>query len=202
MHLSCSIRAIACLSTILCALVGCQRQSKESPETQQARAMADRKEALKFLNEDGEVDWRMRVDAAAKELDQAKSDRRWGRSESALEHALEAAQLLPPTSKQFDPPPSPAPSADAGDKDDGDAEPSGGDQPELADEQNDAGSEGSSESQSVENEGEESVTDAEVQQLRESLDSLLESLDGKVGTAKSGSGRSGLSFERDAIEIR
>jgi hypothetical protein len=41
------------------------------------------------------------------------------------------------------------------------------------------------------------VSDDEVQQLRKSLESLLESLDGKTGR-----GSSDLSFERDAIEIR
>ena len=41
------------------------------------------------------------------------------------------------------------------------------------------------------------VTNAEVEELRQSLESLLKALDGKAGKSKSG-----LSFERDAIEVR
>ena len=41
------------------------------------------------------------------------------------------------------------------------------------------------------------ITNAEVKELRESLEALLKALDGKAGKSKSG-----LSFERDAIEIR
>jgi hypothetical protein len=167
-------------------ICGCRRQSasEESEQTQQARARADREALLEYLKKDGQVDWRKRIDAASQALDEAKSDRRWGRSDKALEHALQAAQLLPPPGKDFD-----APSSQSGGQGErsananaGEESPETGELPagdELLAEQGD------------------SVSSEEVQQLRESLESLLESLDGKAGRAKSG-----LSFQRDAIEIR
>jgi hypothetical protein len=178
---------------------GCRKPEEESPQARQARAIADRKKALEYLKEDGEVDWRKRVDAASEALAEAKSDRRWGRNEQALEHALAAAQLMPPQSKDFDSPmPSSSPAsaanstvaADSADSDAGaeeDEKGSDGDMPADG---------GAAEDELLAGDGD-SVSNDEVQQLRESLEALLESLDGKTGRV-----RSDLSFERDAIEIR
>ncbi|MFK8113022.1 MAG: hypothetical protein AB8B91_12520 [Rubripirellula sp.] len=166
--------------------------------------MADRKAAAEFLEEDGQMDWRKRVDAAFEALEQAKSDRRWGRNESALENALKAAQLMPPASKDFDTPPSPAGSSN--EKRDGNSkEMTGSEQrgdvktdARLADE---SGSEDTATQTGEDANSELQVSNAEVVELRGTLEDLLESLDGKAGRG-SGRSRSGLSFETDAIEIR
>jgi hypothetical protein len=186
MRASLSIRFFATTILLGCVVIicGCRRPSQEeTAQTRQAQARADQEAALEYLTENGEVDWRKRVDAASQELDEAESLRRWGQSEESLEHALQAARLMPPPSKDFD-----APALEMN----GDGVQSGqsrnGQMPEEGE---------SPEPDESVAEGGGPVSDDEVQQLRNSLESLLESLDGKTGR-----GSSDLSFERDAIEIR
>jgi hypothetical protein len=186
MWASLSIRFFATTILLGCVVIigGCRRPSQEeTAQTRQAQARADKESTLEYLKENGEVDWRKRVDAASQELDEAESLRRWGRSEESLEHALQAARLMPPPSKDFD-----APSLETN----GDGVQSGesrnGEMPEE---------DGSSDRDESVAEAGNPVSDDEVQQLRKSLESLFELLDGKTGR-----GSSGLSFERDAIEIR
>lgn len=197
--LTCTMRAsysILCVATTILlgstvTIGGCRRprSPEQSQETRQARAQADREAALEYLKEDGRIDWRKRIDAASGEIDEAKSHRRWGRREKALEHALRAAQLLPPPSKDFD-----VASANSSGYGDQDLDPSELDPSDQGDLAGDAALPTSEEAPSGRGDP---ISNAEVQRLRESIQSLLKSLDGKAGR-----GGSGLSFERDAIEIR
>ena len=203
----------------LLATAGCRRKPspQETAQASQAESVADRRAALEYLKKDGQIDWRKRVDAASKAIDEAKSNRRWGRSEQALEQALEAAKLLPPASKDFDSAASPRqPRAGAGDAEGanrGSGQPQGGSQtggdgeesgqtPERAGVTSDPEGdlEGNSEPSRSGGDSVDSglpVSNAEVEELRQSLHALLESLESSTGNS-----RRNLNFDRDAIEIR
>ncbi|WP_182866789.1 hypothetical protein [Stieleria mannarensis] len=161
--------------------------SPASAQKRQAQAIADREQELQFRDESGNMDWRKRVDAAKKLLDQAQSNRRWGQSQAALDQALDAARLMPPPSKDFDLEAELAglekDSADASVESDvpgssgGTADPTGG--------ETDAAESGGG------------VTNAEVRQIRKELEALLERLEGSTGRTNAE-----LSLERDLIEIQ
>ena len=108
-NLIATIMLVAASSALL-VTSGCRRpvsttSKTSSTQTRQASADADRKEELKFQDEQGNTDWRGRIEAAKESLEQAKSDKRWGKREAALEHALDAARLMPPPGKDFSLPP-------------------------------------------------------------------------------------------------
>lgn len=241
-----AVLALVILST------GCKKpdeEEKDPVKRREAQLFAQREAAKTYLKNDGSVDWQKRVKAANEELEKAESDRRWGRHEQALEHALEAARLMPPNSKDFDAASSDAASSDAASSDGrsdgsgsgseqptkGNAQPGGKDQPggkgnQSSNEQGASGglqgggnsnaqgggragqpagggrspsggtaSAGDSTGGSTTNGGgsEGGVTNEEVAQLRAQLDAMLQSLDGKAGSAGAN-----LNMVEDAIEIR
>ena len=167
------------------------RSSSSSARTRHAEAMAEKQAELEYVDDEGNVDWRRRIDAAKKILEEARSDRRWGRSEKALEKALDVARLMPPASKDFDL----------------ESELHGGDfgsnakQTSEGGNQNEKGASGKGQGvgggRKSEDGGkdEKAVTNAEVEEMRESLEELLESLD------RSGGNGANLSLERNLIEI-
>ncbi len=236
-----AVLALVILST------GCKKpdeEEKDPVKRREAQLFAQREAAKTYLKNDGSVDWQKRVKAANEELEKAESDRRWGRHEQALEHALEAARLMPPNSKDFDDAKSEAATSEGGSDGSGsgseqptkgNAQPGGKDQPggkgnQSSNEQGASGglqgggnsnekgggragqpagggrspsggtaSAGDSTGGSTTNGGgsEGGVTNEEVAQLRAQLDAMLQSLDGKAGSAGAN-----LNMVEDAIEIR
>ncbi|TWU05764.1 hypothetical protein [Stieleria varia] len=157
-----------------------QTASTRSAQARQDLADAERAEELKFQDEEGNTDWRARLEAAKEALEEAQSEKRWGNKTAALEKALDAARLMPPPGKDFELPQ--LSSSGQGDGESGDGESDG--------------SQAAAEAGDSDAETNQGLSNEEVQQLRDSLSELLESLDGRVGATKAD-----LSLDHDIIEI-
>lgn len=189
-----------CWLLLLLCIPGCKGcfrspNSSASAQQRQAAANADREEELSFRDQSGKMNWRQRIDAAQKALEDADSKRRWGQQQAALERALDAARLMPPPGKDFDLQASLAASLAASALESADPD---------ATQPGSAGSKaGGGEAESDAGTGDEAggqgnaVTNAEVRQMRQSLEALFEKLDGGGGGSNSE-----LRLDRDLIEIQ
>lgn len=182
---------------VLLLTSGCFRtpaQRRASAEKRQAQAIADREEELQFRDESGNMDWRARVDAAQKVLEQAQSSRRWGQSQTALDQALDAARLMPPPGKDFDLQTKLEElQGDSGGAAGDTATDAAGGGTAGTGETGGAGAEAAEEGSSPKNR----VTNAEVRRMRKALEELLQDLEGSTGRTNAE-----LSLERDLIEIQ
>ena len=191
---------------------GCRVQSAASAaRTRQARAEAQREEELKYRDEDGNTDWRGRVDAAKEALESAQSESTWGSDTKALEYALDASRLLPPPGMDFDlPKPTSAnsnPQSTTENTKRGDVSSTGSetDLPSNGENQTQAGGERERTTGGADNDksgGEDAadkstgndVTNEEVAEIRAEVNKLLESLD-------DGGQGSNARLDRGVIEI-
>ncbi|MCA9139514.1 MAG: hypothetical protein KDB00_22225 [Planctomycetales bacterium] len=178
------VAAVFLLALFALAISSCTapgRSSSASAQKRQAQAIADREEELRYRDENGEMDWRARLDAAKEVLEQAQSNENWGKTGDALEQALDVARLMPPPSVDFD----------LQQELDGDIE-----SDESQGDSNTALMQGTALMKGTAEE-EKRVTNDEVKKMRKELEELFERLD---GSAERSSGR--LSMERDLIEIQ